>query len=194
EYLQMAALCEKAGDLHGARGYRTSAQSRQAPEQHQVPLQTKFNRAHQQARAVEKKLNSAMDRFEQLEQQLAAQKSHVLQLRADLEAVEAEHSGLVRQLHNQLPDGQSQPAAGAPGNKLSLEDLLDERRFSAAFDLDVGDCFNIVEESRVKVSQVEMQLLTPKVLRGYINGYCSDSFGSFGGVVYPFQAECDDEG
>ncbi|CAK0823780.1 unnamed protein product, partial [Prorocentrum cordatum] len=161
EYLQMAVLCEKAGDLHGARGFRTAAQALQAPEQHQVPLQSKLNRAHQQARAVEKKLNSAVDRFEQLEQQLAAHKSHVLQLRADLEAAKAEHSGLVRQLHNQLPDGQSQSAV-APGNKLSLEDLLDEQRFSAAFDLDVGDCFKIVGDEE-SLSPDELQQLSARV-------------------------------
>ncbi|CAK0892170.1 unnamed protein product [Prorocentrum cordatum] len=162
EHLQMAALCEKAGDLHGARGYRTAAQALQAPEQHQVPLQSQLNRAHQQARAVEKKLNSAVDRFEQLEQQqLAAQKSHVLQFRADLEAAEAEHSGLVRQLHNQLQDGQSQSAV-APGNKLSLEDLLGEQRFSAAFDLGVGDCFKIVEDEE-SLSPDELQQLSARV-------------------------------
>ncbi|CAK0801790.1 unnamed protein product, partial [Prorocentrum cordatum] len=154
EYLQMAALCEKAGDFHGAR-------APQAPEQHQVPLWSKLYRAHQEARAVEKKLSSAADRFEQLEQQLAAQKSHVLQLRADLEAAEAEHSGLVRQLHNQLPDGQSQSAV-APGNKLSLEDLLGEQRFSAAFDLGVGACLKIFEGEE-SLSPDELQQLSARV-------------------------------
>ena len=186
----MAALCEKSGDLQGARSYKLSAQALQTPEQLQVPLQSQLNQAHKHARTVEKKLNSAIDRYEQLEQQLAAQQPHVLQLRSELAAAEAEHSGLARQLHNQLPDGQPQPAAGNLGNKLSLEDLLDEQRFSAAFDLDVGDCFE-VDEVDESLTPEEQQQLSSRVeqFKSGITGLAKKLFSEAKAKVDELRAE-----
>ncbi|CAK0849719.1 unnamed protein product, partial [Prorocentrum cordatum] len=160
EYSQMATLCEKLGDVQGARAHRTAAAALQEPLPKHVPLQVQLNRAYQQARMVEKRLESAVTKYEQMEQALAAQRYLVLQLRSDLVEAESQHSALVRRLHDDPPGPTSDTIAGS---KLSLEDLLDEQRFSAMFHLDLGDCSTVTEEEEDPLSAEEKDQLATRV-------------------------------
>eukprot|EP00959_Pyramimonas_sp_CCMP1952_P304431 6371166-Pyramimonas_sp.AAC.1 len=60
EYQQMATLCEKLGDVEGAKRARLAAQALAPRPQHHEPLQVQLSRAHGHARSVEKKLEAAV--------------------------------------------------------------------------------------------------------------------------------------
>eukprot|EP00959_Pyramimonas_sp_CCMP1952_P196746 4114032-Pyramimonas_sp.AAC.1 len=74
EHLQLAALHDKLGDIRSAAAHRTAAAALRAPAPAAVSVQALLNKAHQKALAIEKKLESAVSKFEMLEAQLAAQK------------------------------------------------------------------------------------------------------------------------
>ncbi|CAK0826595.1 unnamed protein product, partial [Prorocentrum cordatum] len=141
EYTQMANLCEKMGDAMAAKQYRTAAQALAAPAPQGDSLQVKLQKAHAKARASEKKLDAAVLKFENMAQQLEAQRAHVSSLRSELAESEAEHGELVRQLHSQLP------AKEVPVDKpaLSIDDILDAERLSKMLDLSANGVFRIDE-------------------------------------------------
>eukprot|EP00959_Pyramimonas_sp_CCMP1952_P267442 5592185-Pyramimonas_sp.AAC.1 len=66
------------GDSRAAAAHRTAAAALSAPATASVSVQALLNKAHQKARAIEKKLESAVSKFEMLEAQLAAQRNQVL--------------------------------------------------------------------------------------------------------------------
>eukprot|EP00959_Pyramimonas_sp_CCMP1952_P170158 3554918-Pyramimonas_sp.AAC.1 len=72
----MAKLCDKLGDVEGAKRARSAAQAMAPRPKQQEPLQVQFSRAHGQARAVEKRLEAAALKSEAMEEQLASQKAH----------------------------------------------------------------------------------------------------------------------
>eukprot|EP00959_Pyramimonas_sp_CCMP1952_P183145 3829196-Pyramimonas_sp.AAC.1 len=82
-------------------------------------------------------------------------------LRAELVEAEGEHGALVHRLRGELPGPTASPPEALAGGKLCLEDLLDEQRFPAAFDLDVGGCFAVADAD--SLSSEEKEQLSSKV-------------------------------
>ena len=141
EYTQMANLCDKMGDAAGAASYRRAAAALRKPADVPEALHVRLNKAHQRSKAVERRLEAACAKFDQLESQLDTARHNVAQLRSELVQSEAEHRELVKKLNSEMPDAASRAAP-----KLALDDLLDESRFSSVFDLELGETFTVSAE------------------------------------------------
>eukprot|EP00959_Pyramimonas_sp_CCMP1952_P386652 8103449-Pyramimonas_sp.AAC.1 len=94
--MQLATLREKLGDKVGAAAHRVAAKALAEPKSVPESTQVQLNKAHQRAKTIERKMEQAVGKFNSLEQQLSAQRDHVVQLRSNLAEAEEHHKQLAQ--------------------------------------------------------------------------------------------------
>eukprot|EP00959_Pyramimonas_sp_CCMP1952_P184802 3864132-Pyramimonas_sp.AAC.1 len=109
--------------------HRVAAKVLTEPKSVTESTQVQLNKAHQRAKGIERKLVQAVGKYNALEQQLAAQRDVVVQLRAELAEAEKQHKQLVQKLHSPLPQEASVP-------RMPADILFDEWKLSSFFDID----------------------------------------------------------
>ncbi|CAK0792866.1 unnamed protein product, partial [Prorocentrum cordatum] len=149
EYEQLAMLCEKLGDKAGAMAHRVAAKVLTEPKSVTESTQVQLNKAHQRAKGIERKLVQAVGKYNALEQQLAAQRDVVVQLRAELAEAEKQHKQLVQKLHSPLPQEASVP-------RMPADILFDEWKLSSFFDIDFGNLVKLDGRDLSSEDQTEL--------------------------------------
>ncbi|CAK0877041.1 unnamed protein product, partial [Prorocentrum cordatum] len=138
EYETMAGFAERMGDSAGAAAHRRAAKALTAPKQAEEAIQVRLNRAHWKVHGINKRLESAVEKYEQYEAQLNNQKTVVLELHAELTNAEGEHATLLQDLVESQEAAKQPPTSAV---QLALEDIMDQERLAKVFDISVSDLF-----------------------------------------------------